>query len=245
MLLKTEEQLRQADRLSALGQLTAGLAHEVKTPLASIRGAVEILCGDSVNGQEREEFSQILLREADRLNKVVNQFLEFARPKGEAVPESDLNEAVEEVFQLVRVEGERREVELRRTLSNHLPPVVIDPEQLRQVILNLVINALQAMDSGGTLEVRTLRDGESVRLLVTDTGHGIPEDLRGRIFDPFVTGRTNGTGLGLSVVRRILENHGAGIDIRSRREDGTEIEVTLPTEESEDGCNTANPARRR
>jgi len=227
VILKTEEQLRQAARLSALGELSAGLAHEVKTPLASIRGAVEILCGLSVNEHEREEFSQIVLREADRLNRVVTQFLEFARPKGDEVPEAKLNTAIDEILQLVKLEADRRNVSVRRTSEEGLPSVLIDPEQLRQVILNLVVNALQAMEAGGTLKLRTRRDGDRVRLTVADTGDGIPEDLRVRIFDPFVTNRADGTGLGLSIVKRILENHGATIEVRARPEGGTAFEVGL------------------
>jgi signal transduction histidine kinase len=227
VILETEEQLRRADRLSALGQLSAGLAHEVKTPLASIRGAAEILCGSSVNVAEREEFSQILIREADRLNRVVTQFLEFARPRGDAIPEADLTAAIEEILQLVKLEADRRRVAVKKALQCGLPFVRIDPEQIRQVVLNLVINALQAMDSGGTLELRTVKDGDRVHLTVADSGEGIPDDLRVRIFDPFVTSRAEGTGLGLSIVMRILENHGATIEVRSRQEGGTEFEVGL------------------
>jgi len=229
VILKTEEQLRQADRLSALGELSAGLAHEVKTPLASIRGAVEILCGPSVNEEEREEFSQILIREADRLNRVVTQFLDFARPKGDGVPEAELNAAVDEILQLVRLEAERRNVTVERSLGEGLPCVLIDPEQLRQVVLNLVVNALQAMEAGGILTLSTTLDGDLARLTVTDTGDGIPEDLRIRIFEPFVTGRSDGTGLGLSIVKRILENHGATISVRARADGGTEFDVGLLT----------------
>ncbi len=227
VILKTEEQLRQAGRLSALGELSAGLAHEVKTPLASIRGAAEILAGSSVNEQEREEFSRILIREADRLNRVVTQFLEFARPKRDGRPLTELNPAIDEILQLVRLEASHRKVAVQRRLDEELPRVLIDPEQLRQVVLNLVINALQAMEGGGSLEVRTGRAGDRVRLIVTDSGDGIPDDLRARIFDPFVTSRAEGTGLGLSIVKRILENHGATIEVKAGPEGGTEFEVGL------------------
>ncbi len=227
VILRTEEQLRQADRLSALGELSAGLAHEVKTPLASIRGAVEILCGPAVNDEERDEFSRILTREADRLNRVVTQFLDFARPRGDAVPEAELNPAIDEVLQLVRLEAERRKVKVRRKLGSEMPCVLIDPEQLRQVVLNLVVNALQSMEGGGILELKTVRDGDRTRLTVSDTGDGIPDDLRIRIFEPFVTSRSDGTGLGLSIVKRILENHGATIFVHSKENGGTEFEVRL------------------
>lgn len=229
VILETEEQLRQADRLSALGELSAGLAHEVKTPLASIRGAVEILSGPSVNDEERAEFSRILIGEADRLNRVVTQFLELARPRGDSVPEAELNAAIREILELVKLEADRRRVTVKSALAKGLPCVQIDPEQLRQVVLNLIVNALQAMEGGGTLEIRTARDDDGAALTVADTGDGIPDSLRARIFDPFVTSRAAGTGLGLSIVKRILDNHGATIEVRGRPGGGTEFEVRLRT----------------
>ena len=234
VLLETEEQLRIADRMAALGDLSAGLAHEIKTPLASIRGAAEILAAEESGPSEREEFSAILIREVDRLNRVVVRFLDFARP-GEAGPEAaDLRAAAEEILDLVRVESERRGVEIRSGLAPDLPSVRVDSEQLRQVILNLVMNALQAMEGGGTLDVTAHPVGRSVVLAVSDTGEGISESVRARIFDPFFTTRAKGTGLGLSIVMKIASNHGAEIAIRDREGGGTVFEVRFPAEEVED-----------
>jgi signal transduction histidine kinase len=227
ILVETEEQLRLADRLSALGQLSAGLAHEIKTPLASIRGAAEILARTD-DSAEREEFSSILEKEVDRLNQVVVRFLDFARPRGEGSAAADLAEAVDEVLRLVRLEGERRGVAFECGPFPKLPRVAIDPEQLRQVILNLVMNALQAMDSGGRLIVRARPEEDGVRLVVADTGPGIAPELRARIFEPFYTTRARGTGLGLSIVKKILMNHGATIDLSDREGGGTEIEMAFP-----------------
>lgn len=234
VLVETEEQLRLADRLAALGQLSAGLAHEIKTPLASIRGASEILAG-SDDPAERGEFSGILMKEVDRLNRVVARFLDFARPKPAERAVADLAEAVEEVRTLVRLEAERRHVETVLAMDSDLPRIAIDPEQLRQVVLNLVMNALQAMEEGGRLEICAKGEGrgEGVTLLVRDTGPGIPHELRSRVFDPFFTTRTRGTGLGLSIVKKILMNHEASIEIRDAEGGGTAIEVRFRREDAD------------
>jgi signal transduction histidine kinase len=231
ILLETEEQLRFADRMAALGELSANLAHEIKTPLASIRGAAEILGSGSSGDKEREEFSGILVREADRLNRVLMRFLDFARPKGADRPEADLAAAVTEILDLVRVEAERGKVTVVVSLAEGLPPVPVDPEQLRQVVLNLVMNALQAMGNGGTLEVKTETAGGEIRLTVADTGAGIPPGIRDRVFDPFFTTRPRGTGLGLSIVQKILVNHGAELELTGRESGGTLAVATFPVPE--------------
>lgn len=227
LLLETEDHLRQAERLSALGELTAGLAHEIKTPLASIRGASEILGGEAT-ADDRREFSGILLKEVERLTGVVNRFLEFARPRARGEVSAEVDRVVEQVLDLVNVEARRRSVSVTRILGSPGQRAAIEAEQLSQVVLNLVMNALQAMEGGGRLEVKTERRERWLGIVVTDTGPGIPEALRARMFDPFVTGRSGGTGLGLSIVRRILDNHGARIEIETADRGGTEIVVSLP-----------------
>jgi signal transduction histidine kinase len=244
ILLETEQQLRHADRLSALGRLSAGMAHEIKTPLASIRGAAEILTDPTTEEEEKEEFSRILVREADRLDRVVTQFLEFARPRDNGAPEADLEEAVGEVLQLVRMELRHQRISPERELDPDLPLVLVDAAQLRQVLLNLVMNAVQAMKDGGTLQVAATREAAGVRLIVADSGPGIPSKIRDRIFEPFVTGRVKGTGLGLSIVKRIVENHGGDIEIHSSPGIGTRIEVLLPMEVPTHEPDEENPARR-
>ena len=227
VLLETEAQLLRADRLSALGELSAGLAHEVKTPLASIRGTAEILAGATTE-DEREEFSGILLTEVDRLNRVVLAFLDFARPQGVSESRADLNCAVREVLRLLSREAERHGVEVTDDLAEELPEIAIDPEQLRQVILNLTVNAIQAQPEGGKLDVTSCRDGDAAVLTVADAGPGIPAELAERIFDPFFTTREQGTGLGLPIVKKILANHGASIMIEGGSGGGTTVTARLP-----------------
>jgi len=233
-LIETEEQLRRADRLSALGELSAGLAHEIRTPLSSIRGAAEILAGSS-DGSEREEFAAILVTEADRLNRVVTDFLEFARPRPGIAVHADLPAAAHEVVRLLRLEADRSGVRLETDLPDDLPSVAISGEPLKQVLINLVMNAVQASDRDGVVRVGASATGDTVALTIEDEGVGIPEADRERVFEPFVTTREKGTGLGLSVVRKILTAHGATIGIGPGAERGTVVDVALPVAEADDG----------
>jgi len=229
VLLDTENELRHADRLATLGELSAVMAHEIKTPLASIRGAAEILVGETTDAAERQEFSTILVRESDRLNRVVGRFLEFARPRVSAPSEANVGDAIHDVAELVRTEASKRHVRLEARADPFLPSARIDPEQLRQVLLNLVMNAFQAMsDGGGHLVVRAAQAAEGIRIRVRDTGPGIPSSVRERIFEPFVTTRPGGTGLGLAIVKRILDHHAASVEIRPAEGGGVVVEILLP-----------------
>ncbi len=227
-LLEAEEQLRRADRLSALGELSAGIAHEIRNPLASIKGAAEILA-DRVRPQDKEyEFAQIMLREAERLNGVITEFLEFARPKRPEVQECSLDELLKSVLLLTQKEMERNRIGLEARLDGGLPRVRVDPEQLKQVFLNLIINAIQAMPKGGRLRVSTALDQGRIACAVGDTGTGIPARIRHRIFDPFFTTKPRGTGLGLSIVQKIVRGLGGELQFDSREHEGTTFRVLIP-----------------
>ncbi len=229
-LLETEEQLRHADRLSALGELSAGLAHEVKTPLASIRGTAEILAGETTR-EEREEFTEILQKEVDRLNQVVLDFLDFSRPEMDRECRADLREAASEILRLVAREAEKHGVALENRVEPAAPLVAVDPEQLRQVLLNLIVNAIQAQPDGGRITVSAHRNGEEVLLMVADEGPGIVVEPAEEVFEPFFTTRARGTGLGLSIVRKILRSHGASIEVDGRSGAGTTFTILLPLAE--------------
>jgi signal transduction histidine kinase len=231
-LLETEQQLLRADRLSVLGELSAGLAHEIRTPLASIRGAAEILAGPA-DGGEREEFAAILIKEVDRLNRVLGEFLTFARPGQEGGESSEPAAAIREVASLLRLSADRAGVALETNIDEGLPRVTVAEEALKQVLLNLLMNALQA--GGGVVRVRAIEDPPWIVVPVEDDGPGIPEAERERVFEPFVTMRENGTGLGLSVVRRILDGNGAMIDLGDGVAGGALVTVRLPTMETSDG----------
>jgi signal transduction histidine kinase len=226
-ILEIEEQLRRADRLSTLGELSAGMAHEIRNPLGSIRGTAEILKDGVDPADPRQEFAEILVREVDRLNRVLENFLRFAR---QAPPERgllDLNAVVREVLDLTRRQAERGDVDVvLRTAA--LPQLAGDAGQLRQAFLNLVLNAFQAMPAGGQLTVVTGHAGAQAQVSLTDTGPGIPVEEQARIFKTFVTTRPDGTGLGLSISQRIVAAHGGSIAVASTPGAGATFTITLP-----------------
>jgi len=226
-ILEIEEQLRRADRLSALGELSAGLAHEIRNPLGSIRMTAEVLREGFVPSDRRHEFAGILIKETERLNMVVNNFLQFARPADGDRQRVDLNSTLEDILQLMRPKLRKNNIAIRNE-RGEIPPVSGSRGLLKQVFLNLVLNATQAMPNGGTLQVATeFRDGK-VRVRIADSGHGIPvEDLK-RIFNPFFTTRQEGTGLGLAITQRIVQSFGGYITVESEVGEGTCFLLILP-----------------
>lgn len=227
-LQKSFEQLRRADRLSALGELSAGLAHEIRNPLGSIEGAVQILGRRELAEETRQEFTELASREVTRLKGLLTHFLEFARPQRPQVVASDMGLLLESVAKLASETAKMTQVEIRVETAAALPSVSVDPEQIRQVLLNLVINAIQAMSKPGRITLRAAQESDYVRIEVEDEGAGIPSDDLERIFDPFFTTRSSGTGLGLSIAYQIVNQHGGHIAARKNPERGMTFTVTLP-----------------
>jgi len=241
LLLEKETQLRRADRLSALGQLSAGLAHEIRNPLGSIKGAVEILQDDYPAGHPKAEFFGILLKEVDRLNDVLTNFLSFARPVSPHLAPVDVREILTAVEGLISGQARRRQVQIFTSFHSGPSRVMADETLLKQACLNIMLNALEAMPEGGDLTIATqLGPGsaasqagdrpEWVEVVFDDTGPGIAEEHLGRIFDPFFTTKKDGTGLGLAITHRIIEGHHGTIRVMSQRGKGTTFVVSLPLE---------------
>ena len=234
------ERMKERDRLAALGQMAAGLAHEIRNPLGSIKGAAQYL--QPVEGQQPDastrEFLDIIVEEVDRLNKIVSQFLDYARPyRGDQAP-LDANDVVRKTLNLIEKERSGSKVEVVMNLPDGLPQVRADAQQLRQVMLNLALNAFDAMPEGGRLQVstglrRSTRRGAAAAFLeirFRDDGVGIPPaDLR-NLFVPFFTTKEKGTGLGLAISQRIIENHGGTIEVRSQPGSGATFTVLLPVD---------------
>ena len=228
VLFQTEEQLRRADRLSALGELSAGMAHEIRNPLGSIKGAVEIIKDDYAPDEAKYEFIQILLKETDRLNHIVQEFLGFARPKNPEFQFVDLNDSIDSVLTLTAQEARKAGVTVEKKLDPAVGRRSLDAGLLKQAFLNLVLNAIQAMPRGGVLTVESgLRNG-AVEVKIADTGVGISEEDRKKLFSPFFTTKKNGTGLGLAITYRIIQNHRGTIDVASKRGKGATFTVTIP-----------------
>jgi signal transduction histidine kinase len=236
------ERVKERDRLAALGEMAAGLAHEIRNPLGAIKGAAQLLVTGDGSGASAEntEFLNIIIEEANRLNNVVTRFLDYARaerPGTEDADKVDLNQIVRKTVQLIHQE-QLKNVELRVRADEQLPMVAGDPESLLQVFLNLAQNALQAMPDGGTLEILTTRRrrsrlgyGQFCEIRFRDTGIGIPRDRIKKLFIPFYTTKSKGTGLGLAISHRIINQHGGTIEVRSTLGQGSTFSVFLPAAE--------------
>jgi two-component system, NtrC family, sensor histidine kinase HydH len=241
-LLKTSNQLRQADqelekniermkraeRIYALAQLSAGLAHEIRTPLASLEGAAALLQRETQSEERRREFLDIIQKESRRLNRLLTRFLEFARPRQPDLKMVEIGEILDSVIILVRNGGDTSRLELQKHIQPGLSTLECDPEQLKQVLLNLVMNASQAMPQGGTVLLEAQRSGTNVNIDVHDQGSGIDEENLDRIFDPFFTTKENGTGLGLSVAHQIVSQHRGTLTIARNSPQGVTVRVSLP-----------------
>lgn len=227
------DQLIRADRLAAMGELTAGVAHEVRNPLGVIRATVQLL-EDAQSDRERvHEAAEVIKQEIDRLDKVIKALLDFGRPSRPTMVTTDLGKVLEDVVLFTTRFVKQANARIELAPLPELRPVHGDPDQLKQVFLNLVTNAVQAMgESGGDIRLLAGTDGDYITVTVTDTGPGIaPEDLP-KIFDPFFTKRAEGTGLGLTIVHRILDAHNGHVEVESS-ENGTTFKVTIPVEYEE------------
>jgi signal transduction histidine kinase len=222
------EQLRRADRLSALGELSAGLAHEIRNPLGSVEGAVQILRRPELPTDTRNEFGNLAQKEINRLKGLLTDFLDFARPQTPKRVPTEPGELLEAVGKLAAETAKMSGIQVQVESLGGVSTVSVDPEQMKQVLLNLVINAIQAMPSGGEIVLRAARTLESIILEVQDEGVGIPPEDLERVFNPFVTTRADGTGLGLSIAYQIVSQHGGHIAAQRNPERGMTFRVTLP-----------------
>lgn len=223
------EELRHAEHFAALGKLLAGVAHEVRNPLAAIRSTVQLY--QRLPPQSRDPSAlDTILQGVDRLNALVSRLLFFVRSGFEEMHPLDLNALVAETLTLLRAQADSQKVLLRSELASDLPPLLGSGHALQQVVLNLTANALQAMPNGGTLLCRTRRaeQGEGVKLSIADTGPGIPLEELPHLFEPFHTTRPDGTGLGLALCREIVQQHGGRIELIREPGWGAIFQVTLP-----------------
>lgn len=226
-LRQTFEQLLQADRLTSLGELSAAVVHEIRNPLGAIKGAVEIMEDELPPDSPRREFAGIAKREVERLDRLVKEFLRFARPAKPSVAPADLNEIARAVARLIEQQASAQSVSIETHLATDLPLVTVDSEQIKQVLLNLAINALQAMSAGGRLLLRTAGADGLVTLEVEDEGGGVDPAITARVFDPFFTTKEKGIGLGLSVAYKIASQHQGSLSVKNG-ERGAIFRLTLP-----------------
>ncbi|HUL78508.1 MAG TPA: ATP-binding protein [Vicinamibacteria bacterium] len=226
---RLENEVRTKEKLAAVGEMAAQLAHEIRNPLGSIRGSAQVLMGEPALAEEQGRLLAIIFRESKRLSDTLNRFLYQAR--GPSVPRGpvDLRPVVESAITLLRSGGELREGHALDFAADDGPLVCLaDADQIAQVFWNLARNALEAMPGGGRLDVTLRRRGDDAVLAICDEGRGIERDEQGRLFEPFRSSTSMGTGLGLAIVFRIVREHGGDISVRSVPGEGTQIEVRLP-----------------
>jgi signal transduction histidine kinase len=222
--------LSEAERLAAAGELAAGVAHEIRNPLAAIVNATTLLeRPEMLTGDERTSTLDAVRKEARRLNRILSDFLLFARPREPKRLPADVREVVAHVAALIRDDPARaRMVELDTRVDPAVPSFAFDPDQLTQVLLNVALNGVEAMDGRGRLSLEVGRQNGDVVIAVADTGRGMLPEERGRVFEPFFSRKPGGTGLGLTIARRIVVAHGGRIDLESTPGKGTRFTIALP-----------------
>jgi two-component system, NtrC family, sensor histidine kinase HydH len=222
------EQVKRAERLSALGQLSAGLAHEIRNPLASVAGAAGLLQRGQASEQRSKECLDIILKECDRLNRMLSRFLDFARPRQPQYRIVELTSVLEEVAGLALHAVGGKAVRIRVEAAAALPNVECDPEHIKQAVLNLLLNAIHASPDNGEVVLSVRAENGKICIEVTDEGPGVTAADMDWIFDPFYTTKENGTGLGLSVVHQIVQQHGGSISASRLAHKGASFQMLLP-----------------
>ncbi|MBI5688235.1 MAG: HAMP domain-containing protein [Verrucomicrobia bacterium] len=241
-----EKQIQQASKLATIGELAAGIAHEIRNPLAGISAAVDVLSEFSDSTGQYAEVVREIHQQIARLNSTLRSLLDFARPREPEIVPCDVCELMGPMLTLVRPDAQKHHIQIIENCSHNLPPICVDGQQVQQAVLNVLLNAIQAMPDGGTLTVSAaqiewpplegpplaadkkagreiLKPRLAVRLAIRDTGVGIPSEYMERIFSPFFTTKHRGTGLGLSITRTIVEKHGGNIFVTSEPGKGTEF----------------------
>jgi PAS domain S-box-containing protein len=233
-----EARLRRAESLASLTTLAAGVAHEIKNPLGSIGIHIQLIQKElaALADDEKERiqgYIDVVNEEVNRLNKIVVDFLFAVRPMNVELEDEDMNSVLGDLLEFVRYELEESDIELEADLQQDLPKVQLDDKYFKQALMNIVKNALAAMPNGGTLRVKTRCRGDSVELIVEDTGEGMSEDVREKIFEPYFTTRDFGSGIGLTLVYKVVKEHMGEISVRSEEGEGTRFILTFPVPQRE------------
>jgi len=232
-LSRAKVQMQRADRLASLGTLTAGLAHEIRNPLVAIKTFTQLLPERFDDSEFREHFLSVTAGEVDRIASLVTELLDFARPSQPKLNKEDLNQIVEKMMLLVDTESHKKNVQIVKDFNDFLPPVVLDREQIKQVLLNVLLNAVDATPEDGTIFVETApikKNGslDYVQIVIKDTGRGIPEEDLDKVFTPFFTTKHEGSGLGLAISHQIIQEHQGNIEVESTKDQGTTFRINIP-----------------
>lgn len=225
-----QEEVRKADRMAAIGHLAAGVAHEVRNPLSSIKGYATYFGSLFDEGSDNRKAAEVMTSEVDRLNRVISELLEMARPADVKLRDTDIATLLKSSLRLVKQDAESASVSVSLEAGQNIGYVALDPDRMTQAMINLYVNAIQAMPEGGMLAVNASRHGTFLQLTVSDTGVGLPDADMSRIFDPYFTTKQTGTGLGLAIVSKIVEAHSGEIKVEYTGPKGTAFSILIPIE---------------
>ena len=226
-----EELLRQTEKLSVVGELAAGFAHEIRNPLTTIKGFLQLIKKET--DEKNLEYMSIMLNEIDRLEMITNEFMVVAKPQVANYQKEDLQLFTEGVISFLSPQALLKNVEMAMFVKQDIPFVYCDRNQLKQVLINIYKNAMEAMSNGGKITTEMSIEGRFVTISITDQGTGIPESLIPRLGEPFYTLKEKGTGLGLMVSRKIIESHQGSLIIKSKVNVGTTMIIKLPADQKE------------
>lgn len=224
------DSLVQSERLATLGKLATTVAHEVRNPLGGIRGAAQLLQLEGESNSEIQEYIQVIIKEVDRLNRVVEQLLVSGNPRTAGVKPTDIGDLIDNSLSICQPELVRDNICVEKYFDDDYPPVSVNGDGMTQVLLNLFRNAIESMQDGGILTVRTVYNATNqvLQIYIKDTGRGIPSDVASRLFDPFYTTKQKGTGLGLAISQQIVEEHDGTIEVDVTEPQGATFIITLP-----------------
>lgn len=226
-----ELQLRKSDTLNVVGELAAGIAHEIRNPMTALKGFIQLLQG-SIDGDYSMYFN-VIMSELKRIESIITEFLVLAKPQAVQYKQNDICKIMQDTIDLISAQAMMHNVQIIADFDRGLPPVYCEPNQLKQVFINILKNAIEVMPKGGDITVRIARASRNVRISITDQGCGIPKDKIKKLGEPFYTTKERGTGLGLMVSYKIIEEHQGKIDVESEVGVGTTFHITLPIERTE------------
>ena len=229
--LRLEEKLRQAEHLSSIGEMTAGVSHEIRNPLGIIKSSAELLKKRMAKLDASSTIPDIIVEESVRLDNIIRDFLEYARPRTPDLRPCRLQDVIEKNLSFLDAETQEKGIFIRTHFNGNLPLIQADGTMLYQAFLNILLNAFQAMPQGGSIDISVDKDSSGIRLRFDDSGKGISDEAIKKVWNPFFTTKEMGTGLGLGLVKNIIEAHGGDIGISNREPGGVRVEITLPAQQ--------------
>lgn len=230
--LRLKERLARAERLSSLGEMAAGISHEIRNPLGIIRSSAELLKKKLAKVDPANSIPDIIVEEANRLNQIITDFINFAKPRSPNLVPCRIEEVIDKNINFLAVQIEKNGYAIKQNYQNSLPEIQADADMLYQSFLNILINAMQAMPNGGTIEISIRASDKIVTIDFEDEGHGISDEVIEKIWDPFFTTKEMGTGLGLGLVKNLIDSHGGSIQILNRSQGGACVTIELPVKQS-------------